>query len=73
MLKLESNDLLLVRVCHSIELTPLSLAYLESGVYCHIDGSILLIFICSGFALMLFCRCVLSLPPSVSHFLGRYL
>jgi hypothetical protein len=42
-------------------------------VYGHVDGSVLLSFIYSGFALMLFCMCVLSLPSDVSHFLGRHL
>jgi hypothetical protein len=32
-------------------------------------GSVLLSFSYSGFTLMLFCRCVLSLPLGVSHFL----
>jgi lipid-A-disaccharide synthase-like uncharacterized protein len=37
-LKLESKDLLLARVWHSIDLIPRSLAYSESAVYGHVDG-----------------------------------
>jgi hypothetical protein len=51
-----------------IEFIPLSLASYESIIYDQVDGSVLLSFSYSGFALMLFCRCVLSLPPSVSRF-----
>jgi hypothetical protein len=66
--KLESKDPLLARVWHSIELTLFKPCILGVGIYGHVDGSVLLRFSCSGFALMLFCRCVcLSLPISVSH------
>jgi hypothetical protein len=41
---------------------------IELSPYDHDDESVLLSFSCSGFALLLFCMCVLSLPPSVNHF-----
>jgi hypothetical protein len=43
-----------------MELILFSLACLESAVYGHVDGSVLLSFSCSGFALKLFYRCALS-------------
>jgi hypothetical protein len=64
----ETKDLLLVGVWHSIELILFQPYILGVGYYVHVDGSILLRFSCSGFTLILFCRCVLSLPPDVSHF-----
>jgi hypothetical protein len=67
MIKLENKDSLLAWVWHSIELILFSLARYESAVYGHIDGSVLLSFSCSGFSLMLFCRCVLSLPLGMSR------
>jgi hypothetical protein len=70
-LKLGSNDSLLARVWHSIELILWSIAWQESAVYDHVDGSVLLKFSCSVFVLMLFYRCVLSHPPDVSCFWGR--
>jgi hypothetical protein len=73
MLKLESKDSLLVRIWYSDRAYPLSHAYYELAFYGHVHGSVLLGFCCSGFALMLFCRCILSLPPGVSYFLGRHL
>jgi hypothetical protein len=57
-LKLESMDQPLVRVWHSIELLLLQLCILEVVVYGHVDGSVLLSFSCSGFALLLFCKCL---------------
>jgi hypothetical protein len=60
-LKLESKDLFLVRVWYSDRAHPISLVYYESVVYGHFDESVLLGFSCSGFALMLFCKCSLSL------------
>jgi hypothetical protein len=38
MVKLESKNLLLVRVLHSIEPIPSSLAFLELAIYAHVDG-----------------------------------
>jgi hypothetical protein len=68
MLKLESKDPFLAQVWHRDRAYPLSLACQESVVYGHVDRSVLLSFSCSGFALMLVSRYVLSLPPSVTHF-----
>jgi hypothetical protein len=73
MVKLESKDIILVRVWHRNRVYPLSLACYELTIYDHVDGSVLLSFSCSGFALMLFCMCVLSLPIDMSRSRGRHL
>jgi hypothetical protein len=49
-LKLETKNSLLARVWYSIELIPWSIAYYESVVYDHVDGSALLSFSCSSLA-----------------------
>jgi hypothetical protein len=67
MVKFESKDLLLGWVCHRDRTYPIK-PCMESAVYDYIDGSVLLNFSYSDFTLMLFYRCVLSLPPSVSRF-----
>jgi hypothetical protein len=63
MVKLESKDLLLARVWRSIGLILFILACYELVIYGHVDELVLLSFNCSGFALILFCRCALSLSP----------
>jgi hypothetical protein len=68
MLKIESKDLILVWVWHRDRVHLLSLACWESAVYDHVDGLVLLSFSYLGFALMLFCKFVFSLPPGLSHF-----
>jgi hypothetical protein len=68
MVKLESKYLLLAWVWHRDRALTISLAYYESAIYDHVGGLVLLSFSCSGFVLMLFYMCVLSLPPSVSRF-----
>jgi hypothetical protein len=45
----------------------LSLAYEESGIYGHVDGSVLLSFSCSGFTSLLFFANAPSLSFGVSH------
>jgi hypothetical protein len=67
MVKLESKDLLLARVWHRDRAHPYNLACYELAIYGHVDGYALLSFIYSGFMLMLFCRCVLSLPLGMSR------
>jgi hypothetical protein len=49
-LKLESKDLLLARIWHSIELLLFTLACWESAIYGHVDGSVLLGFSWLNFA-----------------------
>jgi hypothetical protein len=68
-LKHKSKNPLLVQVWHRDRAYPISLACYESVVYGHIDVSVFLSFSCSGFVLLLFCRCVLPLSPGVSRFL----
>jgi hypothetical protein len=63
MLKLETNDLLLVRVWHSYRAYPTKPCMLVVGFLWPLDGSALQSFSCSIFVLMLFCRCA-SLSPS---------
>jgi hypothetical protein len=73
MLKLESKDPLLTQAWYNIEFIPVSLACLESVIYDHVDWSVLLSFSYSDFALLLFYRCVRSLPLNVSRSRSRHL
>jgi hypothetical protein len=62
--KLESKDSLVARVWYRDKAYPFKPCMLESVVYRHVHGSVLLSFSYSDFALMLFCSCV-SLSPSL--------